>query len=87
MYTKWTQHLKDPDKKKDFEHQVWSSKPVLERLKAIIQDAEREISTEELSSKTFDNPNWALKQAHILGQRQALTALSMMVDLDQQKQP
>lgn len=85
MYTKWTQHLKDPEEKTRFENQVLNSKTVLERLLQILNEEEQALDRSELDIKAFDQPGWAYRQAFKNGYRSCLGVLKKLIDLDQQK--
>jgi len=86
MFIEWTKNLKDQDEKSNFENKVKSSRAVLERLSEIIDDQDRAINTTEISINTFDQPNWALKQAYIQGYKARGNKLKLLIDLDQQKE-
>lgn len=82
MITKWTSHLKVEDKKQ-FEDEVKGSKRVLDRLKDILNESEKELDRSETNPKTYDIPNWDYRQAHNNGYRQCLYIMKKIVDLDQ----
>lgn len=86
MYTKWTQHLKDPQEKADFERSILSAKPVLERVLYLLKEEEKSLDRSEVDIKQFDQPNWAERQAFKNGYRASLGIAIKLVDLDQQKQ-
>lgn len=65
----WTKGLDDKD---SFETLVRNSTQVLGRLKEIIEEYESNVVKEEITSKYYDNPAWAYKQAHNNGVRQGL---------------
>lgn len=85
MYVEWTKHIKDPDDKSNFEQQILSAKPVLQRLKQILEEKESSIDRSETSILVYDTPNWAERQAHKNGNRESILFLKKLVDLDQQK--
>lgn len=84
MQIDWTKHLTTEEDKKRFEQTVQSAKPVLDRLKQIIQAKEEALGREEMSLKSFEEPNWEYKQAFKNGIRHAYTGMKTMIDLDQQ---
>lgn len=86
MYTKWTQHLKDDEEKARFRNQVFSAKPVLERLYSILEEQEKSLDRNEIDPTSFSNPNWAYLQAFKNGDRFRLNYLKTLIDLDQQKE-
>src|SRR5437016_6373951 len=86
MFIDWTKNLKDADTKSKFEKKLLSSKPVLERLTQLLDERQEHLDANELSVKSFDNPNWAYKQAFNNGFRSALNIAKKLIDLDQQKE-
>jgi hypothetical protein len=86
MYTKWTQHLTDEEEKKRFQNQIWSAKPVLERLLLILDEQEKSLDRSEIDPQSFSSPNWAYLQAFKNGDRFRLNYLKTLIDLDQQKE-
>lgn len=87
MYTEWTKHLHTAEEKTQFERTVMGSKEVLERLTALLDEKMRGQEEAELSPTTFDNPNWAYRQAYRNGYKKCLVALKQLIDLDNQKVP
>lgn len=85
MYTKWTQHLKDPEEKQRFENSIRSAAPVLEQLQVFLKEEELALNRSETDIRVFDQPNWAERQAFKNGYRSCLGILQKLVDLDQQK--
>lgn len=85
MYTRWTSHLKDETEIKNFKQRVLAAKPILDRLKDLMNDVETGMDRLDRDPRSFDNPNWAYKQAFNNGYRAALGSLKTMVDLDQQR--
>lgn len=58
-----------PEERKKFEELLGVNNKVLDRLAEICYNM---IKNSEISDTDFENPNWALKQAHWLGYRKAL---------------
>lgn len=85
MYTKWTQHIKDQNEKVDFEKFIKGSKPVLDRIKDILNDEENSLDRSETDIRSFDQPNWEYKQAYKNGYRACINVIKTLVDLDQQR--
>ena len=85
MFTKWTQHLKDPEERLRFESTVRSSSLVLERLQALLKEEEQSLDRSETDIRVFDQPNWAERQAFKNGYRSCLGVLNKLIDLDHQK--
>jgi hypothetical protein len=86
MFSKWTDHLKD-EQKESFQQQIYASKPVLDRFKAVIDEAEESLTKAEISPKSYETTSWAYKQAHSNGFRQALRLMRSFIDLDKQQTP
>lgn len=80
MKTIWTQHLKTEEEKKDFETVVNNSTYVLGRVKQLIENRERGITSFEGDTNAYDNPSWAYKQAHANGRRAELKELLALFD-------
>lgn len=85
MFIDWTKHIKDQEEKDNFVSQVQRSKPVLNRLLELVIEKERALDLSEIDPKTFDNPNWANKQAYKIGIRAGLNGFKQLIDLDQQE--
>lgn len=83
MKTIWTKHLKDPEKKSDFEKEVLSCRYVLNHLKKIAEERKEEIARSELSEEAFGTPNWDYIAARNIGRKQELDALIQILTLDQ----
>lgn len=87
MYTQWTQHLKTPEEKSNFERQVWSSKPVLDFIVKSLDQKENELRLSQEAITSYDKPNWDYRTAHQNGYLACLRSLRTLVNLDQQKEP
>ena len=86
MYTGWTSHLPDEDKD-EFQRRVWRSKPVLDRVNALLENELKAIDDTERDPKAYDNPAWPYKQAYKNGMRAGLSIMKQFVDLNKQKKP
>lgn len=84
MYPDWTKHLKDPEAKAKFERDIWGAKRILDHIKGILLLKDRSLEASERSVNSFDQPNWAYKQAYYNGYKAALMYLITLTDLDQQ---
>jgi hypothetical protein len=78
----WTNHLSTEEEKKRFEREVYSARPVLERLSAILDKKERALDRSEQTLKAYSEPNWGERQAHKNGIRQDLAETKALLDLD-----
>ena len=83
MLINWTQHLSDPEAKTEFERQVKSAIPVLERLGQILDQEVASKTKAELSSTVYDIPNWDYRQAHLNGYKEHHSLVSKLINLDQ----
>lgn len=79
----WTNHIKDDKEKLEFEQQVLRAKPVLDRLKFLVEQKEDELNRYEDSLVQYDNNNWAFRQAHQNGFRSCQSRVLKLIDLDQ----
>lgn len=86
MITAWTQHTTNLQEKEQFEKTVRAAKPVLERLQQIIEKHEASLDRQETSPSSYDNANWAYRQAHLNGFRHCLSEYKKLLTLDQQKE-
>lgn len=85
MLLDWTKHLKDQEDIKNFQNQVKSAKPVLDRLLVLLTAREDQIDRSELDIRSFDNPNWAYKQAFKNGCSSEIYALKKLISIDPQE--
>lgn len=81
MLSAWSQHLsKDPEAKQKFEDMVKGSKLLTDRLQNILDAREAGLEHQELSERAFDNPNWAIKQAYLMGRKSELRTMKFILD-------
>ena len=86
MLSAWTQHLRnDPKAKEEFEQYVKGSKPLLNRALEIIEEDEKEITSSEISLKSYEVPNWDYKQADLNGYRRCLKKYKNLFTLDRKE--
>jgi hypothetical protein len=71
---RWTAGLSNPDKML-FNDLLGVNNKVLDRLAEICYNM---IKSSEVSDTDFENPNWAMKQAHWLGYRKAMRQIAML---------
>jgi len=83
MQQKWVQHLTNSEDQEQFKKEVLSSRKVLERLRDIFNEMERDLNLAEVSPKNYEIPNWDYRQAHNNGYRQCLNIVKRFTDLDQ----
>lgn len=83
MNLAWTKHCKTSEEADKFKASLKRVQWVLDHLKTIVNtDA---IEASEISPKSYDNPNWAYRQAHANGYKQAVSDLNKLLTLDQEK--
>jgi hypothetical protein len=85
MYTRWTQHLTTDEDKEAFKKKIYSAKEVLDQIKVMLEEDLNALDRTEMDQRIYQIPNWDYVQAHKNGNRQVLTLLRNLVDLDQQK--
>lgn len=83
MKSAWHKHIENEEEKARFKNAVEGSKIVLNRLSALLEEMEEELSASELSAKNYDTPNWAYKQAHVNGQKAQIRTIKFLINLDQ----
>lgn len=84
MYSVWTKHLNDEEKKEQFKNSILGSKQVLDRAVEILQEEEDAIVLAELNHKIYDLPNWDYRQAHDNGFKAGLRTARKLLTLDKQ---
>lgn len=55
---------------------------VFEELKDLLSESVNSIESQEISPKSYDNVNWAYRQAHANGYKQAFRDFSKLITLD-----
>jgi len=77
--TKWTEHLADPEKRKDFEKLLRNSTITLSRLREIVRGLIQEQLRVERRSDVYDSPNWSHKQADTNGMLRAYNNIDLLL--------
>ncbi len=54
-------------------------------MKELLQEEESNLEHMDRSTKAFDNPNWAYRQAYNNGFRSCLAMLNKLINLDQKE--
>lgn len=80
MIGAWIKNLKDKNSQKRFEDNYKAAIPILERLQELIDESVESITDKEISSSTYDSPNWDYKQAHINGMKSAFKIVSKLIN-------
>jgi hypothetical protein len=83
MQAEWTHHLKTPEEKERFKKYVLNNRTLLERLSAIVDQWNNELTSEELSPKVYESPSWGYHQADINGYRRCIRDFQKILTLDQ----
>lgn len=85
MITAWTKHLKTDEEKVQFEQSLKRAQWVLDHVKGLINTSQEAIEAGEISPKSYESPNWAYRQAHANGYKQALRDFNKLLTLDQKE--
>lgn len=83
MITAWTKHLKTDEEKEQFRQSVKKAQWVLDHVRGLINSSQEALEATEISPKSYDNANWAYRQAHANGYKQALRDFTKLLTLDQ----
>jgi hypothetical protein len=83
MITAWTKHCKTEEEKNQFKESLKRVQWVLDHIKTLVNTDGIEAS--EISPKSYDNPNWAYRQAHANGYKQAVKDFHKLLTLDQEE--
>lgn len=75
----WFKHPTNTEEKKAFETTLRNSVMVLSRLKEIIVERQNSLLKQDISSDSFDNPNWDYKQAFRNGRYRELQDLKDLI--------
>lgn len=84
MNSQWTAHLPKEEDKEDFISVVQNSTYVLGRLHDIYEQKLDSLNREKIQDG-FENPNWALRQAYLLGQIKTLVELQKLTQFAKDK--
>lgn len=79
----WTAGLSDQDKRL-FEELLGINNKVLDRLAQICYNI---LTESENSANDYDNPNWALRQADLIGRRKVLNRIIKLCTPIQERDP
>lgn len=77
----WTKHLPESEReqyKQSLKRVSW----VFEDLRRLLKENEASIELSEISPKSYENANWAYRQAHANGYKQALRDFNKLITLD-----
>lgn len=82
MNTIWTKNLKTEEEKQQFQNTLLGSRLVLERLSDILKEKAESLDRSSLTLSSFDNPNWASKEAYKNGYASCIHNLLQLINLD-----
>jgi hypothetical protein len=85
MISAWTKNCKSEEDKASLESSILGSKIALNRLRDLMKEDEDGINNREVSSKTYDLPNWEYRQADVNGYRRCLREYQKLLNLDQEE--
>jgi hypothetical protein len=83
MWIKWTSHLKTETEIDDFRNKVYGAKPVLDRIRQLLDEKEAAIDRSEIKLEEYENPNWSHKQAFKNGIRAACADLRLLLTIEE----
>lgn len=78
----WTKHCKTEQDKKDYTESLKRAKWVFDDLRKLVDSNLLSNEASEISPKSYDSPNWAYRQAHSNGYKQALRDLKNLITID-----
>lgn len=82
MITAWTKHCKTEEEKNQYQESLKRVKWVLDDLKKIVTSSWEALEASEISPKSYDNVNWAYRQAHANGYKQCIKDFTKLITLD-----
>lgn len=75
----WTKHVRDPEKKKDFEAAIRNSTLVLGRVRDIVRERIASINSAETKAEDYNTSGWAFRQAFRNGRKAELRDLEALL--------
>lgn len=82
MWIKWTSNLQTEDEINNFRKQVFSAKPVLDRITQLLNEKEASLDKSEINPDTYTNPSWPYLQAYKNGVRAACSDLRLLLTIE-----
>lgn len=79
MKTVWTKGV-EPDASKEIEQQFKASAVIRRRLAEILSEKYATADKARLIKDAYDSPNWAYKQADVVGYHRALSEILSLLD-------
>ena len=82
MNLAWLKKCKSEEDKAKYIASLQRAKWVLDDLSELVDSNMSANEAGEISPKSYDNPNWAYRQAHVNGYKQALKDLKNLITID-----
>jgi len=82
MISAWTKNLSSQEDADRFKRHLLSSRAILERLQELLDEEKNALDAVEISSKTYDSPNWGYRQAHSNGFKAGIKMVSNLIYID-----
>ncbi len=82
MISAWTKHCKSEEEKTQYLESLKRVSWVMDDLRKLVGEAVDSIELQETSPKSYDSPNWAYRQAHANGYKQAMRDFMKLTILD-----
>jgi hypothetical protein len=84
LTTTWTKHL-PKDKKDEFRKVILAARPVLERLKVLLEEDLVASQKEQLGKVNYKDTSWPMYQADCIGEQRTLNKIIKLITLDEEK--
>ena len=81
----WTKNCTSVEEKEQKLQSLQRVKWVFEDLKGLLAESAASIEAGEVSPKSYTSPNWAYRQAHANGYKQAIRDFTKLITLDPQE--
>ena len=84
LFTRWTKHL-NKDKHDEFRKSILAARPVLKRLKELLEEDLAASKKEQSSKVRYQDSSWPMFQADCIGEQRALEKTIRLITLDEEK--
>lgn len=81
MIIDWTKHCKSTEEKDQYTTSLQRAKWVLDDLNKLVDSNLSSQEAMEISPKSYDSVNWAARQAHLNGYKQALRDFKKLITI------
>jgi hypothetical protein len=82
--TTWTKHLPKTEQE-EFRKAMLAARPVLTRLKVLLEEALAASQKEQLSKVCYKSSSWPMYQADCIGEQRAFQKIIKLITLDEEK--